>query len=292
MTAQAHAGFPASLVRDALAASGARAGTAMRVLGIAGVQGSGKSTLAAQVVAAAQAAGLSAAVASLDDFYLTSAQRRALADEVHPLLATRGPPGTHDVALALATIDALRAGGTPPLPRFDKLGDDRLPAALWPAPARPLELLVFEGWCLAVPPQPAAALREPVNALERDEDPDGRWRRFCNEALVRDYPPLWTRIDALWWLQAPGFEAVPGWRLQQEQALQAAEPRRAGMDAARLARFVQHYERVSRHALQTLPDLADATVPLDAQRRPGAIARRRIGDRAPRRRAFGATDEP
>jgi D-glycerate 3-kinase len=276
-----HAAFPASLARAAVADSGALRGAGLRVLGISGLQGSGKSTLAAQVVDAARGTGLAAAAVSLDDFYLPAEERRGLARRVHPLLATRGPPGTHDVFLALRTLDALLDGGTPPLPRFDKLGDDRMPAARWPAPARPLDLLVFEGWCLGVPPQPVAALHEPVNALERDEDADGRWRRFCNEALARDYPPLWARIDVLWLLQAPGFEAVPGWRLQQERALQAAAPGRTGMDAAQVARFVQHYERVSRHALQALPGLADARVPLDAQRRPGALARRRIDAGSP-----------
>ena len=266
MSNQAHAGFPPWLVQQALAASAAHAGRGLRVFGICGLQGSGKSTLAAQLAAAARAAGLAAACASLDDFYLTAAQRRALARDVHPLLATRGPPGTHDLALALATLDALRHGGTPPLPRFDKLGDDRAPAHAWPRPARALDLLVFEGWCLAVPPEHADALGEPLNALERDEDADGRWRRWCNDALARDYPALWQRIDHLLFLQPPGFGIVPAWRWQQEQSMQAHDPRRRGMARAQLDRFVQHYERVSRQALRTLPALADRTVRLDDAR--------------------------
>jgi len=240
----------------------------MRVLGISGLQGSGKSTLAAQVVDAARASGLSAASVSLDDFYLTADARRALARDVHPLLATRGPPGTHDMELALATIAALRADGMPPLPRFDKLGDDRLPASAWTRPSRPLDLLVFEGWCLATPAEADDALRDPLNALERDEDQQGIWRRWCNAALARHYPPLWATADTLWFLQPPGFETVHGWRLQQEQALQAAEPGRRGMDAAQLERFIQHYERISRQALRTLPGIADTIVALDALRRP------------------------
>ena len=272
MPGSTHAASADPLVRQPLAASGARAGGGLRVLGISGLQGSGKSTLAAQVVAAAGAAGLAAAVLSLDDVYLTAPQRRALACEVHPLLATRGPPGTHDVALALRTLDALRAGDTPALPRFDKLGDDRLPAAHWPRPPRALDLLVLEGWCLGVPAEDTEALHAPLNALERDEDAAGTWRRWCNAALARDYPPLWSRIDVLWFLQPPGFDAVPGWRWQQEEALQAAEPGRAGMDRAGLARFIQHYERVSRQALRTLPALADAVVALDAARVPTAVA--------------------
>jgi len=265
MLATTH-GFPDPLVHQALAASGARAGNRMRVLGISGLQGSGKSTLAAQVVAAAKAEGLSAASVSLDDFYLTAVQRRTLAREVHPLLATRGPPGTHDVGLALATIDALRAGDMPALPRFDKLGDDRLPTARWAHPERPLDLLVFEGWCLAMPAEPDDALREPLNALEREEDRDGTWRRWCNATLADDYPPLWARIDVLWFLQPPDFAAVRDWRWQQERSLQAAEPGRSGMDRAGVDRFIQHYERVSRQALRTLPALADRIVRLDHTR--------------------------
>jgi D-glycerate 3-kinase len=262
------AGFPPALVRKALAASGARSGAGMRVLGISGLQGSGKSTLAAQVVEAAMEAGLAAASVSLDDFYLTAGQRRALAGEVHPLLATRGPPGTHDVALALQVIDALRAGGTPPLPRFDKLGDDRLPPSRWPAPAQPLDLLVVEGWCLGVPAEDDDTLDQALNALERDEDPDGTWRRWCNDALRDRYRPLWARIDVLWFLQPPDFDIVRRWRWQQEQALQHAQPGRTGMDRAQLERFIQHYERVSRQSLRTLPALADTVVVLDAARTP------------------------
>ena len=37
---------------------------------------------------------------------------------------------------------------------------------------------------------------------------------------------------------------------------------------AEVDRFVQHYERVSRQALRTLPAIAERTIRLDAQRRP------------------------
>ena len=110
--------FVASVLDDALA-SGAR------VYGVAGLQGSGKSTLAAQVAALAESRGRRVAVLSIDDFYLDHGARAALARDVHPLLATRGPPGTHDLALACDTIDALRAG---PTPRLAALRQDRRPA--------------------------------------------------------------------------------------------------------------------------------------------------------------------
>ena len=247
------------------------------MFGICGLQGSGKSTLAAQLVAAARQAGLAAASVSLDDFYLTAAQRRRLARDVHPLLAIRGPPGTHDLDLALETFAALRRGHTRPLPRFDKAGDDRLAPEHWADTPAPLDLLVFEGWCLGVPAEAEDAMREPLNPLEREEDPDGRWRRGCNTALARDYPPLWAQVDVLWFLQPPGFETVHAWRGEQERALQAAHPGHTGMDDAALDRFIQHYERVSRQALRTMPGIADACVALDSERQPLHVRLRQPG---------------
>ena len=112
--------FVAAVLDDALAHDA-------RVYAIAGLQGTGKSTLSAQVAALAAGRGLRTVVLSIDDFYLGRRERLALGREVHPLLATRGAPGSHDVALAIDTIDALREGRAAKLPRFDKIADRRLP---------------------------------------------------------------------------------------------------------------------------------------------------------------------
>ena len=265
------AGFPAPFVSavldDALAAGA-------RVYGVSGLQGTGKSTLAAQLVATAKARGLRAAALSLDDVYLDRPDRDRLAREVHPLLATRGPPGTHDLPLAIDVLDALRAGGATRLPAFDKRTDRRLPRAAWAHTGR-MDLVVFEGWCLGALAQDDAALRAPLNALERDEDHDGRWRRYCNAALAKNYPAVWQRIDRLLFLQPPGFDVVPGWRWEQECALARANPSAPGRSRAQLDRFVQHFERISRELLRTLPARADAIATLDATRTPvGGLAAR------------------
>jgi len=253
-------GFVAGVLEDALAAGA-------KVYGVSGLQGTGKSTVAAQLVEAATARGLRAVAVSVDDFYLDRPQRQQLALDVHPLLATRGPPGTHDLPLACATLDALRDRRSTRLPAFDKLGDRRVPTGLW-REAGEVDIVVFEGWFLGTPAEPADALDAPLNALERDEDADCTWRRYCNNALAHDYPALWRRIDRLLFLQPPGFDIVPEWRWQQEQSLQARDPLRAGMTHAQVERFVQHYERVSRQALRTLPAVADVVVGLDADRKP------------------------
>lgn len=241
-----------------------------RIQAVSGLQGSGKSTLVAQVAAHARGRGLRVAVLSIDDFYLGRRARQALARRVHPLLATRGPPGTHDVALACTTLDALRAGGSVRLPRFDKLADTRLPPSRWVRVGR-VDLVLLEGWFLGTPAQDDDELREPLNRVERDEDRDGTWRRHCNDALRRDYPVLWSRLDRLLFLQPPGFETVPEWRWQQEAALRASRTGRMAaraMDRTQVERFVQLFERVSRQALRTLPGIADATLRLDAHRQP------------------------
>ena len=286
--------FVAAVLDDALAVESPWPA----VYGIAGLQGTGKSTLAAQMVALGKRRGLSVLALSIDDFYLGRRERLRLGHALHPLLITRGPPGTHDLALACATIDTLqgRKRGqsefcirpTPlvtgsrqaklhsdpfsfspvRLPRFDKIADRRLPPSRWPRVMQRPDLIVFEGWCLKVPAESAAALIEPLNALERVEDRDGIWRGYVNRALANDYPSLWSRIDRLLFLQGPGFEIVRKWRWQQELSLQAAQPSRRAMDRAAVERFVLFFERVSRQALRTLPAIADWRIQLDAMHRP------------------------
>lgn len=229
------------------------------VLGISGGQGAGKTTLAALLVQALSLRGRRGVTLSIDDFYLPRRDRHALAKTVHPLLATRGVPGTHDVALAVEVIDAVRAGRPARCPVFDKAADDRLPAAQAQVIEPGVDLVIFEGWCVGAQAQPDAALAVAVNDLESLEDPDGHWRRFVNDRLAADYPALWRRLTELLYLQVPDMAAVLRWRTAQEQ--QHAPERR--MNQAAIARFVAHYERLTRWMLETLPDRADMVGLLD-----------------------------
>lgn len=241
------------------------------LLGLSGLQGCGKSTLAQALVAQARRRGIDAVTLSLDDVYFGRRARLALARQVHPLLATRGVPGTHDLPLLHATLDALaRCSPRQPvhLPRFDKARDTRRPPSRWPRVTRPPRLVVLEGWCLGLAAQSAAALVRPCNTLERREDRDGRWRRWVNARLA-GYAPLWRRLHHLVLLQAPSWRIVARWRGEAEEGLRARSGRaERGMVAADLARFLQHYERLSRHALASLPARADRCIALDPQRRP------------------------
>lgn len=242
--------------------SAATPGAQPLVLGLCGAQGSGKSTLAAAI--ARRVPGT--AVLSLDDLYHTRAERRRLADAVHPLFATRGVPGTHDVDLGLAVLDALAAGAPVRLPRFDKGRDDRLPVSAWPQ-VDAVGLVILEGWCVGARPLPEAALAAPINALERDEDGEARWRSAWNAALGGAYQRLFARLDRLVLLAPPGWDAVLRWRIEQEHALRASGALGPGvMDDAGVARFISHYERLTRDILAEMPARADLTIALDLRR--------------------------
>jgi len=260
-----------------LASWAARRRTAVHgtfVLGISGAQGTGKSTVAAHLTRLlADRFALRAGILSLDDLYLTLAEREQLARDVHPLLRTRGVPGTHDVALGQRVIASIRTatqGQHVSFPRFDKARDDRAPREAWPELEGPVDVLLFEGWCLGAAPEPEGALAGQLNDLEREQDQDGRWRSYVNGQLAGRYVGLFKEIDALLFLAAPDMQSSLGWRIQQERELAArtradAGASRAVMSDAEVGRFVQHFERISRHMLAEVPARAGAVLELDGE---------------------------
>lgn len=237
------------------------------VLGLSGLQGSGKSTLARVMKVKAESLGWPTEVLSLDDFYYARSDREDLAQQIHPLLRTRGVPGTHEIELLLSVLAAMPSASEKlPVthPRFDKGRDTRIPPSRWPRITRAPRLVIVEGWALGIRPQLQSQLAAPINELERREDPDGSWRYWVNKQL-RGYQPLWRKFDALIVLQAPSWEIVRRWRGEQEQDLLARHAPLA-MEAAAMERFLAHFERLSRHALATLPTLADSCVEYDDER--------------------------
>ena len=240
------------------------------MVGICGAQGTGKSTLAEFLAEGLNClAGWSVAVLSMDDFYLSRSERLVLSREVHPLLATRGPPGTHDCEMMGNYLQRLRRlgdGESMTLPRFDKSRDDRAPPETWPRVAGPLDAVILEGWCLGVPPQDACDLVTPINNLEARHDSDSRWRTHVNNRLSEDYAKIFSQLDRLIFLQAPDMASVLRWRSKQERKLIAeTSAREPGiMNKSQLQEFVQHFERLSRVAMAELPAMADVTLVLNS----------------------------
>ena len=205
---------------------------------------------------------------SLDDFYLGRAARARLAATVHPLFMTRGVPGTHDVQRGLHCLRQLRRfqGGTVcALPSFSKATDE----ALGPEHERPVlqapDLVLFEGWCVGTSAQETDALVAPVNELERSEDLDGRWRLHVNRQLAGPYAEWFAELDALVYLQAPAWRQVREWRARQEHETAARNQGQSFLlEANARERFMQHYQRLTEHALRTLPATAQAVLRLSA----------------------------
>lgn len=235
-----------TLIYDVIKKVRARPSERPALIGIGGAQGSGKSTVCWLL---AQSNKPRFAHFSLDDVYLTRAERVALAAEVHPLLATRGPPGTHDLDLADRTIASLETpgGARTPMPRFDKATDERAPLETWEVFSRLPEAILVDGWCMGAKALDEAALSAPINALESDEDPSGAWRAYIAARLADKYLTFFEGFDALIYLQAPSWEIVRAWRGQQEEQMlgRALSPH----ENSALDRFVMHYERVTRSML-------------------------------------------
>jgi D-glycerate 3-kinase len=254
-----HAGFTRSLAQRAKTAE------TPPLVGFSGCQGSGKSTLVALMAKVMREVyGVSTVVLSLDDFYLTKAARAALAESIHPLFATRGVPGTHDLALLNETITALRQpAGAVPVPGFDKARDDRTEMVHWRQVSAPVQLILLEGWCVGLSPQSESELEVPINPMEAEQDPSLIWRREVNRQLANGYADVFGELDALLLLQAPSFDAVFEWRWQQEQRLseqfQKDHPDKPDptMSRSEVTDFVLHYQRLTEHALKTLPGQAD-----------------------------------
>lgn len=236
------------------------------LISINGAQGTGKSTMTTFLKHILETESkYKVADLSLDDFYSRRSDRVSLADKVHPLFVTRGVPGTHDVALIEQVLGRLLDRRPCRSPKFNKAMDDRYTEAEWQQYGEPVDIILFEGWCNNSPVQTQAALQEPVNALERDEDTQGVWRQYANERLAEYQQRIFNNTDFCIMLKAHDFECVTDWRILQEQKLREkikGDKLSRVMDEAELKRFVQHFERISRHTLATLPASADVVLPV------------------------------
>jgi len=236
-------------------------------VGINGCQGSGKSTLSQFLATYIQSNFmLNVEVLSLDDFYLSRAERQHIANTIHPLFATRGVPGTHNVELLKYTIEALANRSTSILmPVFDKGIDDLLPSSQWQPVNQAPDIVIIEGWCWGVPPQNEQELNQPINALELMHDADGSWRIQVNNNLAQDYQPLYEIIDHWLFLRAPSFDVVKQWRLEQELPLLAQQAKQA-MSEQDISMFVQYFQRLTEHGLNVFHQHADTVWHLDCER--------------------------
>ena len=241
-------------------------------VGINGCQGSGKSTLTDFITTYLTSEyHLNVVVMSLDDFYFSSEKRKKLAQDIHPLLATRGVPGTHDIVELNKVITQLKNNKIGfSVQKFNKATDNPYPEELWEKIEKPADIIIVEGWCWGVEPQTAEQLKTPINELECQYDKTGEWRNYVNKQLEIAYKPLYKKMDFWLALQAPSFDCVYKWRLEQEQKL---KDRNIGLKNSKIMTpteiliFTQYFQRLSVQGCNTLTKSADAIFYLDYKRK-------------------------
>jgi len=236
-----------------------------QIIGINGAQGAGKTTFGNLLQVVLETGyGMKVVHLSIDDLYFKRSVREKLAQKIHPLLITRGVPGTHDVVLGELVLTKLCNAGakdTTSIPRFNKAIDDQYPESEWDKFTGRPDVILFDGWFMGAVEQSESDLKEPINELEKNEDPDAVWRTFVNEQLKTVYKPFFDHLDLLVMLQVPSFNKIYEWRALQEEKLrirnQGQKKNLRIMDAKELERFIAHYERLTRHILNEMPERAD-----------------------------------
>ena len=241
------------------------------VIGVNGAQGTGKSTMVMFLKKILQKTlDWNVVTISIDDLYYSKEKRQQLAKKVHPLLQTRGVPGTHDIQLGIQVIQQLKQLNEQTscrIPRFNKAVDNPYPQEQWSTVSGVVDCIFLEGWCVSTIAQSEEELATPMNQLEAQEDSDQIWRRYVNEQLRDHYPKLFDLLEGLILLKAPRFEKVYQWRWEQEQKLKqslvgSSQPDQT-MNDEELVRFIHHYERLTRFNLAVLPAKSDIVLFLD-----------------------------
>ncbi|MCS6813880.1 MAG: glycerate kinase [Cyanobacteria bacterium] len=209
------------------------------IVGIVGGQGTGKTTLSNLISLLLGHMGYASLSISLDDLYKTYADRQRLQQQ-DPRLKWRGPPGTHDVSLGIQTLDQLRLGCSRPIaiPRFDKSAYDGIGERTSPEYVSNIEIVLFEGWFVGVQPVDPSKFvdaPEPIRTAQ-----DRQFARDMNDRL-REYLPLWERIDRLLVLNPVDYRLSKQWRQQAERERIAAGGH--GMSNDEVEQFVHYFWR-------------------------------------------------
>jgi len=227
------------------------------IIGLAGGQGSGKTTISSILsLILKKYFKLNVFKVSIDDFYKTRRDRRILSKSKHPLLVTRGVPGTHDTDLILKFFKKIKSSNFKKLeiPKFDKAIDDRCKKDLWYKIKSKPDVIIFEGWCVGAKPQSYSLIKKPINDLEKNEDKDMIWRKHVNNKLKKEYKKIFSKIDHFIFIKIPNFKVVFKWRsLQESKIKKNSYSNKKIMSHNELKRFIMFYERIT---LQMIKDLS------------------------------------
>ena len=231
-----------------------------KTLMIAGSQGSGKSTLSLLIKTYFKKFyKKDVVILSIDDFYLSSHQRKQLANKSKTnLFKTRGVPGTHNLKSLNNSIDKLKANKFPVyLPVFDKVTDNK---KNYTRKVNKADLIILEGWCVGTKPVEPSYLKKNINELEKKSDPDMIWRTSYNQALT-EYQKLFNKFNYYIFIKLPDWKYVINWKYKQELNLRSL--RSDNHLKKKLYIFIQYYEKLSKWMSLTCPDICNVIIKLD-----------------------------
>ena len=240
-------------------------------VGLAGGQGTGKTTISSLLeIILRKYFKLNVFKISIDDFYRTRKERFSLSKKVHPLLMTRGVPGTHDIKIML---DFFRKSKTKKfksfkLPKFNKAIDDRCKKNQWYTIKKRPDVVIFEGWCVGARAEKNSTIKKSINSLEKANDAQLIWRNYVNKQLKTKYKKLYDQLDCLVYLKAKNFSMLQKWRLIQEKKLWLKNKNKKTnnkiMSKGDVINFMQTYQRVTQNMFKFAPSYASVILNLNS----------------------------
>ena len=239
------------------------------LIGLAGGQGTGKTTISSILkIILTKYFKLNVFKISIDDLYKTREDRIKLSKRIHPLLMTRGVPGTHDINFIFDLLKKVKNKrfNQQRLPKFNKAIDDRLKRKSWYLVKKVPDVIIFEGWCVGARAEKNTSLKKSINPLERNEDKNLIWRKYVNSKLQSKYKKLFSKLDCLIFLKASSFKLLQSWRLKQEALLKLHSKKKANskvMSKNEVLTFMQTYQRVTQNMFKFAPKYSSIVLNLN-----------------------------
>ena len=239
-------------------------------VGLAGGQGTGKTTISSLIkIILTKYFKLNVFRISIDDFYKTRKERINLSKRVHPMLLTRGVPGTHDINMMLDFFKKSKSKKFKKLrlPTFNKAIDDRFSKKHWYNLKKKPDVIIFEGWCVGAKSEKNDTLKKTINSMEKTKDQKQIWRKYVNDQLKTKYRKLYSQLNCLIYLKAKDFSLLQKWRLKQERKLWIRSKKSSNtkiMSKEDVLSFMQTYQRVTQNMFRHMPKYASIIINLNS----------------------------
>jgi D-glycerate 3-kinase len=239
-------------------------------VGLAGGQGTGKTTISSIIkIILTKYFKLKVFRISIDDFYKTRKERRNLSKRVHPMLLTRGVPGTHDMKMMSSFFKKTKSKKFKKikLPTFNKAIDDRFSKKYWYDLRDKPDVIIFEGWCVGARSEKNMTLKKSLNYLEKTNDQKLIWRKYVNQQLKSKYKKLYSQLNCLIYLKAKNFNLLQKWRLKQEHKLWLKNKNNSKnkiMSKDEVIKFMQTYQRITQNMFKNMPKYASIILNLNS----------------------------